>query len=61
MGSAMCSAPPGRTHCNPSREWCAPGLGWGGFSESGPHGFKLIVRTNGKDLEVALEGEKDGQ
>jgi hypothetical protein len=38
-----------------------PGLGWAGFSEEGPGGLKLELKTNGKDLEVALEADKDGQ
>ena len=38
-----------------------PGLGWGGFSESGPNGLRLELTTNGKDLELALEANKDGQ
>lgn len=36
-------------------------LPWGGFSESGPNGMKLELRSNGNDLEVTLEAEKDGQ
>ena len=36
-------------------------LPWGGFSESGPNGMKLELRSNGNDLEVTLEADKGGQ
>ena len=35
-----------------------PGSGWGGFSETGPNGLRLDLRTNGRDLEVSLEADK---
>jgi hypothetical protein len=38
-----------------------PGSGWGGFSESGPNGLKLELKTNGRDLEASLEADRDGQ
>jgi hypothetical protein len=38
-----------------------PSMGWKGFSETGPNGMKLDVNSNGKDLEVTLEADKDGK
>jgi hypothetical protein len=38
-----------------------PGSGWAGFSENGPGGLKLGLNTNGRDLEVSLEADREGQ